>query len=245
MASSGCFAQRLNEFVPLNDAERRTLARFEERDRHLRRGATIFREGDTAADLFIVRKGMLMSYVVLADGSRQILRFLFPGDLAGLSSIIYRNCPESIEAVTDAVICPFDRSGLAVLFDEHPRLAALILAINQIERVALTDRLAGLGRTTAKARISAILLDLRDRLRRTDKTIGATFALGLTQEEIGDATGLTSVHVNRMLRQLDDEGLIMREAGRVTIRDEATLARGADYVDRHENLDMSWLPRAR
>ena len=110
---------------------------------------------------------MLMSYVVLDDGSRQILRFLFPGDLAAVSSIIYRNRPETIEAVTDAMICPFDRAGDRGAVRQHPRLAALILAINQVERVALTDRLAGLGRTTAKARVAAILLDLRNRMQRS------------------------------------------------------------------------------
>lgn len=245
MASNGCFAERLSDFAPLNDNEKRALAKFEERERHIRRGAAVFRENDRGCDLLIVKKGILMSHVVLDDGSRQILRFLFPGDLAGVSSIIYRNCPETIEAVTDAHICPFDRSGLATLFDEHPRLAALILAINQIERVALTDRLAGLGRTSARSRVAAILLDLRGRLQRFDKSVGDSFVLGLTQEEIGDATGLTAVHVNRMLRQLEDEGLIARENGRVSFRDEAALIRAGGYVDRYANLDLSWLPPAR
>lgn len=245
MASGGCFSERLSDFVPLSANERATLDRLQERERQVRRGTIVFRENDRASDIFIVEKGMLMSYVVLDDGSRQILRFLFPGDLAGVSTIIYRNCPETIEAVTDATLCPFDRSSFAGLFEQHPRLAALILAINQIERVALTDRLAGLGRTSAKARVAAILLDLRARMRRVDKTIGDTISLGLTQEDIGDATGLTAVHVNRMLRQLEDEGLIAREGSRVTIRDEAGLVRGADYTDRYSNLDLSWLPPGR
>ncbi len=71
------------------------------------------------------------------------------------------------------------------------------------------------------------------------------FALGLTQEEIGDATGLTSVHVNRMLRQLEEEGMIARGSGRVTLTDERALARAANYVDRYEGLDLSWLPAPR
>ena len=128
---------------------------------------------------------------------------------------------------------------------DHPRLSALILVYCQIERVALTDRLAALGRTSAKVRVAALLLELRNRLRATDTSIANVFALVLTQEEIGDATGLTAVHVNRMLRQIEEDGLISREAGRVTLIDERALARAANYVDRYQGLDLSWLPAPR
>ncbi|MFA6046857.1 MAG: helix-turn-helix domain-containing protein, partial [Phycisphaerales bacterium] len=63
--------------------------------------------------------------------------------------------------------------------------------------------------------------------------------------EIGDATGLTAVHVNRMLRQLEDDRLISREGGKVKFADEKALTRAANYVDRYENLDLSWLPKAK
>ena len=93
--------------------------------------------------------------------------------------------------------------------------------------------------------MAALLLELRNGLRATDKNIANMFALGLTQEEIGDATGLTAVHVNRMLRQLEEAGMITREAGRVTLQDERALARTANYVNRYEGLDLAWLPRPR
>lgn len=62
---------------------------------------------------------------------------------------------------------------------------------------------------------------------------------------MGDAIGLTAVHVNRMLRQLEEEGLITRKGGRVQLLDEARLVNEARYVDRFEGLDLSWLPAAR
>ncbi len=245
MASGGCFAARLSDFAPLNANERAALDRLQDRERAVPRGKTVFRENDRSCDVFIVHAGVLMSYVVLDDGSRQILRFLFPGDLAGVSSLIFSSCVETVEAVDDAVICPFDRANLARLFEEHPRLAALVMAVNQVERVVLTDRLAELGRTSARARVAAILLDLRERHRRLDKTITDTFTLGLTQEEIGDATGLTAVHVNRMLRQLETDALISRHNGQVTLRNEAALVRAGNYIDRYAALDLGWLPAAR
>lgn len=243
--SGSCFAEVLSELVDLTAGERAALEKLEERQRHVRRGAVLQRENEAGGELFILRKGLMMSYVLLDDGSRQILRFLFPGDMLGVSSAVYREAPETLAALSDCVVCPFDRAALSEMVVAHPRLSAMVLVYSQIERVALTDRLAALGRTSAKARVAALMLELRNRLRAMDKTIADAFTLGLTQEEIGDATGLTAVHVNRMLRQLEEEGLIAREGGRVTIRDERALARAANYVNRYEGLDLGWLPSPR
>lgn len=240
-----CFAERLSDMVALTPGEHRALEQLEDRERILRRGATLQRENDRCSELFILRKGTMMSSVLLDDGSRQILRFLFPGDMMGVSSLVYSEAPETITALTDAVVCPFERTAMSKLIGDHPRLAALIMVYNQIERAALTDRLAALGRTSAKARVAGILLEMRNRMRMLDKATNATFTLGLTQEEIGDATGLTAVHVNRMLRQLEEEGIIAREGGRVTLTDERALQRAANFVDRYAGLDLGWLPAAR
>ena len=231
--------------IELSPAERTALERLEDRERHLKRGAMLVRENDPAAEMFILRSGTMMSYVLLDNGSRQILRFLFPGDMVAITSLVYREAPENVVALTDCTVASFEKAVLSRLVVEHPRLAALMVVYNQIERMALTDRLAALGRTPARARVAAILLEIRGRRRIVDRSIEGSFVLGLTQEEIGDATGLTAVHVNRMFRQLETEGLIARENGRVTIRDERALASAANFVDRYAGLDLSWLPPPR
>lgn len=238
-------ADRLGDYIDLTPAERASIDRLTERELRLRRGATLLRENDRTGELFVLTSGTMMSYVLLDDGSRQILRFLLPGDLVGMPGAIYQHSPETITASTDCVVAPFDRALLGTLIDKHPRLGALLLALSQLERVICTDRLAAIGRTTAKARIAALLLEFRDRLRQLDPTSGDSFAPGVTQEEIGDATGLTAVHVNRMLRQLEDEELIARDGGRITLLDTAALARVSSYVDRHADIDFGWLPPAR
>lgn len=229
----------------LTAAERVALERLEERERLLKRGTALIRENDRTSELFILKRGVMMSYLLLDDGSRQILRFLYPGDMIALSTLAYARSPEGVVALSDCVACPFERGVLADLFAAHPRLAAAIMALNQMERVALTDRLAGVGRTSAKARVASVLLEIRARTRGNADGAADTFVLGLTQEEIGDATGLTAVHVNRMFRQLEEDGLIAREAGRVTLLNEAALMRAASYVDRYAGLDLGWLPPAR
>lgn len=235
------FADVAGAYLDLTESERGALARLEQRRRVLRRGTAVQRENEPGGDLLFLNRGLMMSYVLLDDGSRQILRFVFPGDLIGTAATAYDDAPETTVALSEVALCPFERSALGTVFEEHPRLAALIFALSQVERVALTDRLAALGRTAAKARVGALLLEFRDRLE-IDRP---SFLLGLTQEEIADATGLTAVHVNRMLRQLEEDGLIERANGRVTIRDERALARASNYVRRTPRLNLSWLPKAR
>ena len=241
----GCFAERLGHYVSLTANEREALGRLEEQSRTYRRGAMIRSENDNARELFIVSKGWLHSYALLGNGSRQIMRLHFTGDILGLSSLAFGQSSDSISAVTDVTLCPFDREKLAVLFEEHPRLGALVFALSVAERVTLADRLASIGRTSARARVATLICEMVARLRLAGGSELQEFYIPLTQEEIGDSTGLTAVHVNRMMRGLVDDGLIARNGNHVTLLDETRLVAEVNFVDRFAKIDTSWLPPAR
>ncbi|MET0365191.1 MAG: helix-turn-helix domain-containing protein, partial [Sphingobium sp.] len=137
----------------------------------------------------------------------------------------------------------------AFLLDMIDRLRLADDAITDSFELRLTQEeigdavgLTSMGRASAKARLAAFLLDMIDRLRLADDNVTDSFDLRLTQEEIGDAVGLTSVHVNRMIRQLETEGLIGRQNGRITLLDESRLQEIGHYTNRHDDLDTEWLP---
>ncbi|QUT05234.1 Crp/Fnr family transcriptional regulator [Sphingobium phenoxybenzoativorans] len=234
----------MEKHLNLTERERTALARLEENQRKVKRGAMIQRANETITELFVLRAGRVMSYVILPDGSRQILRVYFAGDFIGSASTVYSKSPESLVALSDSVLCPFDKHALRVLLEEHPRVAALMFVLSQMERVSLTDRLASLGRSSARARVASFLLDIIDRLRLMDDGITDSFDLKLTQEEIGDAVGLTSVHVNRMIRQMEADGLISRSNGRITLLNEKALEEIGHYTNRYTDLDLDWLPNS-
>ncbi|MBA3677752.1 MAG: Crp/Fnr family transcriptional regulator [Sphingosinicella sp.] len=240
-----CLAERLAHYVALTPPEQDALVQLEEQERSFKRGAMIRREHDGARELFIVQKGWLHSSVLLGNGSRQIMRFHFPGDLVGVSSLAFGQSSDSIVAVTDVTLCPFDKDKLALLFQEHPRLAALIFTLSVAERVSLADRLASIGRTSARARVASLLCEIFARLRIMGGAGLDEFHVPLTQEEIGDATGLTAVHVNRMMRGLVDDGLIGRNGNMIKVMNEARLAEGANFTDRYAEIDIGWLPQPR
>jgi CRP-like cAMP-binding protein len=236
------FADRVGDFLSLTAVERSVLAGLAERERPLRRGATLVRQNERGTDLFALKSGMMMGYVLLGDGGRQILRLIFPGDLFGTQVMVFGKAQQTLVAAADSVVAPIDRAALAEATLRHPRLALALTALEQIESASLADRLAAVAKTPARARVAGMLLEIRTRMQRGDPGISDSFAPGLTQEEIGDAVGLTAVHVNRMLRQLEDQALIARTAGRVTILDEAGLRRAAGRNDRGDGADLSWLP---
>jgi CRP-like cAMP-binding protein len=241
-----CLAERLSHYVRLTEAESLSLAQLEDQDRAYRRGAVVIRENESPRELFIVRSGWLHSSGVLGNGSRQILRFHFQGDILGLPLLAFADSPETVTAVTDVVLAPFSREKLAQLIEDHPRLGALILGLSVAERVALADRLASIGRTSARARVGSLICEIVSRMRRLGAVgEGGFIQLPLTQEDIGDATGLTSVHVNRMMRALVDDNIIERNGGsQLRLLDEKRLIADSNYIDR-TGLETGWLPAAR
>ena len=239
-----CLAERLSHYVRLSPGEQEALDRLEEQDRAYRRGSIVISESDSPRELFIVREGWLHSSVVLGNGSRQIMRFHFKGDMLGLPLLAFSDSPETVTAVTDVTLCPFGREKLATVIAEHPRLAALLLSLAVAGRVALADRLASIGRTSARARVSSLLCEIYRQMRMLGLAKDGTIQLPLTQEDIGDATGLTAVHVNRMMRGLVEDGMIDRNGGHVRVLDEGRLCIEANYVDRTD-LETSWLPAPR
>jgi CRP/FNR family transcriptional regulator, anaerobic regulatory protein len=239
-----CLAERLSHYVALTSQEEAALEALEQQERTYKRGSVVRREGDRARELFIVRKGWLYSSVLLGNGSRQIMRLHFAGDVLGVSGVAFGTAADSIVAVTDASLCQFDKDKLALLFAQHPRLAALIFTLTVAERVSMADRLASIGRTSARARVASLLCEMLARLRVMEGADLDRLHVPLTQEDIGDATGLTAVHVNRMMRGLVDDGLIERHGNHVRFLDEARLAAEAGFTDRFAEIDTNWLPRS-
>jgi CRP/FNR family transcriptional regulator len=239
-----CLAERLSHYVRLSAGEQESLDSLEEQDRSFRRGALVISENEVPRELFIVRSGWLHSSVVLGNGSRQIMRFHFQGDILGLPLLAFADSPETVTAVTDAVLCPFSREKLAALIAEHPRIAALLLGLSVADRVSLADRLASIGRTSARARVGSLICELFARMRRIGGAEDGSIQLPLTQEEIGDATGLTAVHVNRMMRGLVEDQIIERTGGQLRLLNEARLAAETNFIDR-TGIETGWLPAPR
>ncbi len=234
------FAERVAKRFKPNAAESAFLANLEANLARLHRGDLIAREGDPSHHAFVLMHGWAMSYSRFPDGSFQVRRLHFPGDLLAMPSVALRHYAEDIEALSDCEIAIFPKSVLAEVF-RLPRLAAIFYMFAQAERVTLGDRLASLGHNRGKARIAFLLIDILRRLRSVDPSLACAFEMHLSREQVAHVTGMTPVHASRMWSELIAEDLIGCVGHRVTILAEDHLAQIAHYCDRHSDFDLDWL----
>lgn len=233
---------RLSQHLTLSFAERDALQWLERRERHFAAGEEVIREGEENDKLYVVASGWLHGSVQLPHGGRQIQRFYFLGDITTTFSIAWGYSAATLTAVSPCALLEVSRPGLGRLFQDHPRLGALLYGISASEHVAMADRLTSVGRTDGITRIITLLLDIRSRLRVVDGLTGSTFELPLTQQDLGDAVGLTKEHVNRSLKALEASGLIEREGKVIRLMDLDALSKLVQFKDRHAHVAVDWLP---
>ena len=233
---------RLSRYLPLTFAERDALQWLERRERRFAAGEIVVEEGAPTDLLHVVASGWLHGSVRLQNGERQILRFYFLGDLTTTFSIAWGYSAATLTAVSPATLFEVERDALGRLFRDHPRLAALLYGVAASEQVAMADRLTSVGRTDGLTRVATLLLDIRSRLQLVDVPDEGRFELPLTQQDLGDAVGLTKTHVNRSLKALENTGLLEREGKLIRITDVAALAAMVGFKDRHSHVATDWLP---
>lgn len=198
--------------VPREDlaAGARTLRRafLETPVRFVARDATLIRFGERNPPVILLRSGFAYRSCVLADGRRAILDVLVPGDFAGLDHIVLASPIAEIAATNRVGYHALEPAQLRALMSDGC-VALSVLALTAEARWR-GDRLAAtIGRLDAQARIAALILSIFDRLRRRGLTNHLSFNLPLTQEQMADHLGLTLVHVNRTLRRMREERLVL------------------------------------
>jgi len=238
----GSLELRLSQHLPLTFAERDALQWLERRERRFAAGEIVVREGQDTEVLHIVASGWLHGSIKLKSGERQILRFYFVGDLTTTFSIAWGYSAATLTAVSPCTLYEVDRTALGRLFREHPRVGALLYGVSASEHVAMADRLTSVGRTDGMTRVATLLLDIRSRLRLVDGPSGSVFELPLTQQDLGDAVGLTKTHVNRSLKALEATGLLERDGKIIRIVDVDALTKLVGFQDRHSHVATDWLP---
>jgi len=238
----GALETRLAQHLTLTFAERDALQWLERRERRFEAGEVVVRQGEETDLLHIVAAGWLHGSVSLGSGERQILRFYFVGNVTTTFSIAWEYSAATLTAVSPCTLYEVHRPALGQLFQKHPRLGALLYGVSASEHVAMADRLVSIGRTDGMTRVATLLLDIRSRLRLVDGPGGAVFELPLTQQDLGDAVGLTKTHVNRSLKALEAAGLLEREGKIIRITDVDRLSEMVEFQDRHGHVAVDWVP---
>ncbi|SDH76900.1 Crp/Fnr family transcriptional regulator [Roseospirillum parvum] len=222
-ASESPLARKLGSFMPLMPDELRCVAELESTRRSVAPRTEIVYEGQKDHAAWLLLDGWANSYKLVPDGGRQIIGFPIPGDFMGLRSILLRTSDHSFESLTDAVISEVSQQRITQIFEDLPRLATAIMWGTSRDEAMVVEHLVSIGRRSAIERTAHFFLELGQRLALIGRVTSNGFACPLNQYVLADALGLSAIHVNRILRQLRERGLITLKAQQVIILDLAGL----------------------
>ncbi len=235
---------RLEHYVPLASEEIAAVECLERDEVKMARGSQLL-NGDTGSgSIFVLRAGWAVLRTQQRRGQSSIANVFLPGDLIGLANVGTAATPHPVTMQTAGTVARFDRASFPDLWRTQPRLMSLITSIGGLHHIALQDKVFALTRLDAVERMMFFLLGLRARLAISIGGMGDRFHLPFNQQEIGDILGITSVYVNKLLRQLSEAGDIEVDRPYIRLlRREEWIAR-LEFVDRFAELDTTWFPQA-
>ena len=228
LGQSPMFA-RLSNIFNLSPADQTAIENLPVTIRDFAADQDIVRDGERPTQCCIVLEGFTCRYKVLSDGRRQILAFNIPGDVPDLQSLHLDVMDHSLATVVASRLGFVAHTDMRALCEARPGVAAAFWRETLIDGAAFRAWITNIGRLSARARLAHLLCELMTRLDAVGLADGFRYRLPLTQAEIGDALGLSVVHVNRLLQDMKAEGHIVIEKKTVTIQNWDTFRAIAQF----------------
>lgn len=194
-----------------------------------RKNRDVIVAGKQYNNLFVNHGGWLFRYKILHNGDRQITDFILPNQIFGLQACVFKAALYSVATITDVSLSSIPLGAIDSVFERIPTLAKALFWSALCDSAVLAEHLIDTSRRSAYERVSHLMLELFVRLKAADLGDNMSFEMPLTQELIGSALGLTTVHVNRTLRSLREDKLILIDGKRVTILDFDALSLVSDF----------------
>ena len=213
---------------PLSGEDREALYELYDDCRDIGARRNLIREGDSPDHIVLMIEGWAARYKLLPDGARQITAFLIPGDFCDLHVTILGEMDHGITTLTRSRVAFVPRQKMDEL-TERPSLAKAFWWATLVDSAVLRAWIVNIGRRDAFEAIGHLICELYVRMKNIGLVNGHRFEVPLTQEEIADALGLTSVHVNRVLQRLRAEDLISFSHGMLTIHDYRRLEQASGF----------------
>ena len=231
-------AERLARLSPLSEAERESLLSLPHTIRTLAASTHIVRDGDRVESCTILLSGFAYRYKITGEGARQIISVHIAGELLDLQHCFLPIADHGLQLLTDANVAVVPRQAIGDLVLAAPGIARAFWVDSLIDAAIFREWVVNVGRRNSRARVAHILCEIFLRLQAAGLVRGQRYILPMTQEQLADAVGLTSVHVNRVLKQLAEEGLISRDRRTIAIEDWGRLKRTGDFNERYLHHDV-------
>lgn len=227
--------------APITPEDKAELLELPYASRAFEAGSYLVRDGDKRDQCGMLVSGLAYRHKTTADGLRQIVSVHISGEVYDLQQVYFGIADSNVQTLTPCEVVTISHEALRGLAAERPSVAHALLATTIIELSMSREWMLNIGRRNARTRIAHFLCEFAFRLDKHGIPHGQAYELPMTQEQLGDALGLTPVHVNRTIKALVQDGLIGHSKRGVTIPNWELLVAEAGFNSRylHMNLDDS------
>ena len=226
-------AEKLDRLIGLTTIERDAVEALQFMTEFVPAHTFLVREGDTVTRCCIVIDGYACRHKVERAGGRQIVAFYMAGDILNLAHVLLPKADDNLQTTTKATVGWISTDRLRQVGRAHPRIAKAFAIDVLIDASIFREWVLNIGRRDAKIRVAHMICEFIARRKTLDTSSSFSMTLPFTQEQIADATGLTAVHVNRMLRALTDDGAFAHQSGTFMVADWRKLQTIADFNPRY------------
>jgi len=238
LAQQNLLARKLGCFVELSPADRSALVDLWRGQRHhAAAGQDIAREGDVAGSISLLVSGWACGYKLLPDGRRQITAFYLPGDVLAPGTMIVERLDQSLSALTPVRHVTLSFAELAQIRRQQPNVGKAMLWAGVVDAAIQRERIVSLGKRSALERVAHLFCELYVRLSKVGLAASGRCELPITQGDLADALGLSSVHVNRTLRELRERELLVLQDRQLQLPDFAALGAIGMFDPAYLHLD--------
>jgi CRP-like cAMP-binding protein len=225
----GPLIRKLEQFAPLSPAARDALTTLPTRLREYVRGEAIIDAGAIANESAILMTGCVLRYKALTEGARQIVALQVPGDFIDLHSFVLKPIDHSVAAATTSLVARVPHEALEGILRDYPHLTRNLMWDMALDAAICREWMVRMGRHQAVQQIAQFICEFYLRMKNAGLVRNNSFEFHLTQEDVGDLCGLSSVHVNRSLQTLRKDGLVVVDRKQITVPDIAALTSAAQF----------------
>ncbi len=230
--------RRLETRGPLGDDDKDAIRALPLHYRTLEPSSYLVREGEPPEICAVLLTGFAYRHKVTGDGQRQIMSVHMPGEFLDLQNSFLGGRDHNVQALTRCDVATVAVAALRRLVEEHPKVGRAMWIETLIDSAIFREWIVNVGRRDSITRISHLLCEFALRLGAAGLAIEHRYDMPMTQEQIADCTGLTPVHVNRVLKELGRMGLIGREKRSVWILEWDRLQQIGDFNTRYLHLEV-------
>ncbi|MDB5670892.1 MAG: Crp/Fnr family transcriptional regulator [Alphaproteobacteria bacterium] len=222
--------RKLEYYGELSQSDRAALLSLPYTLKTIEAHGYIVREGDRPTHSCLLRTGFVHRQKIVGDGGRQICSIHMSGDMVDLQNSLLATADHDVQALTRAEVAFIPREAILELAFASPAVGMAMWYDTLVDGSIFREWIANVGRRDARTRIAHLLCEFSLRLEAAGLGQHMSYTLPMTQEQLGDCTGLTAIHVNRMLRGLQTDGIISRTSRSVTVDDWKKLANEGDFT---------------